>query len=169
MSQQTPPRGSPVGGVADDASGDDSLDPQSGPPEAGPPEAVAEGDWGLSPERSAEPIGGWRRVLLLVLLGVIGAEVAAFGAVMSHRGVLGLALALGAAATLGILSLRAVPSRLGAIVPGLAWLTVAMLLSGRRPEGDVLLVEDWRSQLFLLVGSTIWAVLIGVGPRSRPG
>ena len=63
---------------------------------------------------------------------------------------------------------RVLGRRSGAAVPALLWLTVAVLLSSQRREGDLVVPASVTSLAFLLLGALAAAVAVGLGPSSRP-
>ena len=60
---------------------------------------------------------------------------------------------------------RTTGSAVGAVIPGVTWLVVALALAGGRREGDVVLTSSTASIGFLLLGAMSWAIAIG---RRRP-
>lgn len=62
----------------------------------------------------------------------------------------------------------AMRSKLGSLLPAVAWLIVAMLLSVRKVEGDLIIAGTLAGQLFLVGGSIAAAVAVGLAPAARP-
>ncbi len=63
--------------------------------------------------------------------------------------------------------------RTGALVVGLLWVVLVLVLSVRRAEGDVVVAGTWVGSGFLLVGAGTSAIAYGVAagsrtPRERP-
>jgi len=56
---------------------------------------------------------------------------------------------------------------LGAALPAVVWLVVALTLAGARSEGDVVLTSDGSSLAFLLLGAIASAVGITRRPTAR--
>ena len=75
---------------------------------------------------------------------------------------------------LGLAGGRVLRRRLGAVVPGVLWLAIALTLGSARPEGDVVVTETFRGLAFLFAGTVAAAApvaLLGVrpGPGATPG
>jgi hypothetical protein len=62
----------------------------------------------------------------------------------------------------------AMATRLGAVVPALAWLLVVIFLSSRRPEGDLVISASAAGYVFLLGGSIAAAVAVARTRSPRP-
>jgi hypothetical protein len=56
---------------------------------------------------------------------------------------------------------RLTGSRLAAVLPAVVWLAVVLPASQQRPEGDLLVLGDWRGLVFLLFGVLAAAVALG--------
>jgi hypothetical protein len=72
--------------------------------------------------------------------------------------------------SLGLAGARVLGRRLGAVVPGVIWLGIALTLGSRKTEGDVIVSGGFRGLAFLLVGTIAAAATVGVtgaAPRSR--
>ncbi|WP_405587058.1 DUF6113 family protein [Streptomyces sp. NBC_01190] len=104
-------------------------------------------------------IGGY------LLLGVLGACVAAAGALLQAAlfpG--GLLLGLAGCAALFYGGVRALGTRLGAVVPAAVWLVCVLLLSTSRPEGDFLFAAGVGPYIYLLGGAML-AVICATVPQ----
>lgn len=62
---------------------------------------------------------------------------------------------------------RVLGNRFGAAVPGLLWLAVAALLSGRRREGDLVVTGGLSGLAFLVLGVLGAAVAVGAWRPAR--
>ncbi|GAB3590733.1 hypothetical protein GCM10027446_06330 [Angustibacter peucedani] len=108
----------------------------------------------------------------LVLAAVGGVLVAAVGSAVhqavagAHRWPVGLLLALGLTALWGaLLGRRAVPALVR--VAGVAgWTLVVLLVSPRRPEGDVLVPGNGRGYGWMLAGFALLVVLAVLPARA---
>lgn len=63
-------------------------------------------------------------------------------------------------------------SKLAALLPGLAWCAVVMLLASPTTEGDLILNQDWVVLAFLAVGAgsvAVAAYLVAVPPQRFAG
>jgi len=104
------------------------------------------------------------------VLAVAGALIGVFGSFYQSGGigpipVVAIAFSLlnfGAFRLAGI----AMETRLGAVVPSFAWLIVAIFLSSKRPEGDLVINSSMASYVFL-IGCSIGAVVAVARTRSR--
>lgn len=74
-------------------------------------------------------------------------------------------LAVNAAVFLG--GARALGRRLGAAAPALGWFVAVLLLSSRRPEGDLVLPADAGSYAYLLLGTIVAGLAVGL-PAGQP-
>ncbi|MGD3107819.1 DUF6113 family protein [Streptomyces sp. YGL11-2] len=108
------------------------------------------------------------RVGIYVLLLVTGVLVALAGTLLQAAWFPGgLALALAGLGGLFYGGARATGTTAGVLVPGAAWLvTVFLLLSDTRPEGDFLFGPGLGSYIFLLGGIAI-AVICATGAQMR--
>jgi len=68
--------------------------------------------------------------------------------------------------TLGLLGARVLGRPVGAALPGLVWLAVALVLGTKRAEGDVVVTSSWRGISFLVGGA---AAAAGVMALSSAG
>lgn len=136
---------------------------------AGPPSGPASA---LSAPLTAGRIG------LYVLLLVAGVLVALAGTLVQGAWAPGgLLLALAGTAGLFYGGVTATRTAAGVLVPGAAWLvTVFLLLSDARPEGDFLFPAGLGSYLFLLGGIVVGVICATLGqaratgaPRGRVG
>ncbi len=113
----------------------------------------------------------WSRGASFAVVVLLTVELALYGAflVPVHVGAtpvpVGLALAP-ATYPLCRAGAAALGSRLGALVPLLVWAAVAFALSGRRPEGDLVVTGSVPGLLFLALGLLAAAVATG---SWRPG
>lgn len=71
-------------------------------------------------------------------------------------------LALNAAVFVG--GARLLRRRLGAAAPALGWFAAVLLLSSRRPEGDLVLPADAGSYTYLLLGTILAGLAVGLPP-----
>jgi hypothetical protein len=58
-------------------------------------------------------------------------------------------------------------SKLGSLLPAVAWLIVASLLSVRRVEGDLIITGSVAGHVFLLGGSVAAPVAVVLAPAAR--
>ncbi|GAA5612851.1 hypothetical protein CP981_25450 [Streptomyces platensis] len=109
------------------------------------------------------------RVGIYVLLLVAGVLVAGAGTLVQAAWFPGgLALALAGVGGLFYGGGRATGTSAGVLVPGAAWLvTVFLLLSNVRPEGDFLFGAGLGSYIFLL-GGIVVAVICATAQQMRP-
>jgi len=75
---------------------------------------------------------------------------------------------------LGVAGARVLGSRTGAVIPGVIWLAIALLLGSGRPEGDAVVPETVRGLAFLLLGTLAAAGVVGAlrnqqDPGATPG
>lgn len=101
---------------------------------------------------------------LAVSGAVVGMLLAVVGAFFVPTGVGPLSLGIGIALLTGPFCHavgRAARSVAVGVVPGLAWLTTAMLLAAKRPEGDLVITGQAKGIAFLLLGTVSAAVGIG--------
>ncbi|MEU1784523.1 DUF6113 family protein [Streptomyces sparsogenes] len=110
------------------------------------------------------------RVAGYVLLGVVGALVAAAGALVQAAWFPGgLLLALLAVGALCYGGVKAMGTRLGGAVPAGAWVIAVLFLTVARPEGDFLFGAGAGSYAFLL-GGMFAGVMCATMPKvSQPG
>jgi hypothetical protein len=109
----------------------------------------------------------------LVLGAVIGAAGSFLQAVTVDAGPVplpvGLVLAL--AGSVGVFAAggRLLRSRLGAVVPAVAWLVAVLVMSGKRPEGDVVLPQQATAYGYLFLGTLLGAMTVTLsGVRQQP-
>ena len=131
-----------------------------------------------SPAEPAEPAAPPTRLEAFVTGGAYGV-LAVGGAVIGLLGSFYHATPTGlipvfaiAFALLNLVAFRlagwAMGTRLGAVVPALAWLLVVIFLSSKRPEGDLVISASTAGYVFLLGGS-LGAVLAVARTRSAGG
>ena len=116
------------------------------------------------------------RVASYLLVLVVGLELAVWEAFLVAARPFGLALPLAAALAVGgnllvgLAGARVLRRPLGAGLPGLVWLGVALGLGTKTAEGDVVVAGTWRGTAFLRAGTAAAAVAVGLasGPRGRP-
>jgi hypothetical protein len=113
-------------------------------------------------------LAGPLRVVAFVLLGVLGALVAAAGALV-QAGLFpgGLLLALGGCVALFYGGLKLTGSRIGVVVPAVVWVVGVILLSTSRPEGDFLFAAGVGPYVYLLGGAGA-AVICATLPQTLP-
>lgn len=94
------------------------------------------------------------RVAAYVLLGVLGALIAAAGALVQAGWFPG-GLLLGLAGCVAVFygGVTLTRTRLGAVVPAGVWVVCVMLLSTSRPEGDFLFAAGLGPYVYLLGGA----------------
>jgi uncharacterized protein DUF6113 len=108
------------------------------------------------------------RVAVYVVLGLLGAVVAAAGALVEAAWFPGgLLLALAGCLALFYGGVKATGTRLGAVVPAAVWLLCVILLSTSRPEGDFLFASDAGAYIYLL-GGAMGAVICATVPQLHP-
>jgi hypothetical protein len=113
------------------------------------------------------------RVAAYVLVLVLGLELAVWEAFLVAARPFGVALPLAAALALvgnvavGLAGARVLRRPLGAAVPGLVWLAVALTLGSKTAEGDVVVPSSFRGTAFLLVGTAAAAVPVGLAAGRR--
>ena len=110
-----------------------------------------------APLLTAGRLGPYAVVLLLTALTCV------YGAFLVPLRIAGAPVPIGvalAAATvpLGVAGGRLLGSRVGAVLPGLLWLVLALQLASLRREGDLVVLGNLRGIAFLGVG-TVGAVL----------
>ena len=113
-----------------------------------------------APLLSAGRLGPYAVVLLLTALACV------YGAFLVPLRIAGVPVPLGvalAAATvpLGVAGGRLLGSRIGAVLPGLLWLIMALQLASLRREGDLVVLGNLRGIAFLGVGTV--GALLAVG------
>lgn len=97
-------------------------------------------------------------VAAYALVLVLAAELAVWGAFLVLLRVegrpvpVGIAVAAAGNAALATAGGRVLRSRWGQVGPGVVWLLVALQLSERRPEGDLIVLGGLRGLAFLVVG-----------------
>jgi Family of unknown function (DUF6113) len=101
-------------------------------------------------------------LVLLILGAVVGVTGSFVQAVTVHAGPVpipvGLAIALGGCAGLFMGGAWVMRSRLGAVVPAVAWLLAVLLMSSKRPEGDVVLPQEATAYGYLFLGTLLGAL-----------
>lgn len=116
---------------------------------------------------------------LIVLGAVLGIWGAFLVPLRLPGGVEGLSVAIAVVGNLGagLLGGIGTGTRLGAGLPGLAWLVVAVLAGVSRPEGDLVVPGGLPADpgvgtvgmAFLLLGAVAAAIAVGIGPGPRSG
>lgn len=119
---------------------------------------------------------GVRRALAYALVLVLAVELAVWGAFLVAARPLGTDLPLAALVAvvgnvaLGVAGARVLGSRTGAVIPGVLWLGIALLLGSGRPEGDAIVPQTFRGLAFLLLGTIAAAGVVGsVRGGTAPG
>jgi hypothetical protein len=106
---------------------------------------------------------------------VLAVELAVWGAFLVSARPLGHALPVAALVALvgnvavGRAGAQVLGRRAGAVVPGVIWLVVALVLGSRRPEGDVIVTSTFRGLAFLFVGTLAAAAVVGTSPGAPSG
>ncbi|MEV5278306.1 DUF6113 family protein [Streptomyces sp. NPDC052811] len=114
--------------------------------------------------------GGVARIALHLLLVVLGAVVAAAGALVQAAWFPGgLVLALAGAAGLFHTGTQLTGGRGGAGAPAAGWLVAVILLTTSRPEGDFVFGAGVGSYVFLLGGMVAAVICATVGQFAQPG
>lgn len=106
-----------------------------------------------------------------VLLGTAGSFAQAIRLdVVGVKLPVGLVAVLAANAAVFLGGARLLGRRLGAAAPALGWFVAVLLLSSRRPEGDLVLPADAGSYAYLLLGTIVAGLAVGLpaGTGSRP-
>ncbi len=119
------------------------------------------------------------RVACYVALTVVGALLALWGAFLVPLrigGVEGLSVVIAVVGNLavGVLGAVGTGTRLGAVLPGVGWVVVALAMGSSRPEGDLVIPGRLSTDpgvgtvgtLFLMLGAVAAAVAVGIGPAS---
>ncbi|MGC9535726.1 DUF6113 family protein [Streptomyces sp. UG1] len=110
------------------------------------------------------------RVLAYIGLFVLGAVVGVAGALVQAAWFPGgLLLALAGEAGLLLGAGRAAGSRGGAVAPAGGWMISVVLLTFRRPEGDLVFGVGASSYLFLLGGMALAVICATLVPLRQPG
>jgi hypothetical protein len=83
-------------------------------------------------------------------------------------------LAAVANAVLGVAGARVLGRRLGAVIPSSIWLLIALPLASGKRGSDLIVTNNWRGLLFLLLGALSAAVVVGgigtpTATRATPG
>jgi Family of unknown function (DUF6113) len=110
------------------------------------------------------------------LLFWLGAAVGAAGAFLQAVSLdagpfpvpVGLVLALAGCAGLFAGGATAMRTRLGALVPALGWLVVVLLMTSKRPEGDVVLAQAASAYAYLFGGTLLAAAIVTVANALLP-
>jgi len=79
----------------------------------------------------------------------------------------GLAVVLAANAAVFLGGARLLGGRLGAAAPALGWFVAVLLFSARRPEGDLVLPADAGSYAYLLLGTVLAGLAVGLPALGR--
>lgn len=107
------------------------------------------------------------------LVLVLALELALWGAFLVPLRAFGLPLPLGpllaivANGGLGVAGSRILGRRLGAALPELLWLGVALTLGTQRPEGDVVIPGGGMGVAYLVAGTVAAVIAIGASPRPQ--
>ena len=117
--------------------------------------------------RRAPAAGGWQRPAAYALLVVLTVLLALWGSFLVPLRIAGTPVPVSwALAVAGNLLLGRVGARLGgstgALVPGVLWLALVLVLASRRAEGDVVVPGSVLGTGFLLVGAVASAVAYGL-------
>lgn len=113
------------------------------------------------------------RVAAYLLVLLVGAELAVWEAFLVAGRPLGTALPLAAAVAVvgnlavGLAGARVLGRPLGAVVPGVVWLGIALTLGSRTAEGDVVVPASFRGTAFLLAGTAAAALPVGLAAGRR--
>ncbi len=117
--------------------------------------------------------------LRFALLLVVAVELAVLECFLVAARPFGVALPLSAVlavvgnVALGIVGASVLRSQVGAAVPGLLWLGVALLFGARGPGGDSVVTNSWRGISFLIAGAAAAVGVVGVTGavknRATPG
>ena len=115
------------------------------------------------------------RIAAYALVLVVGVELALWEAFLVAARPFGTELPLAAAVAVvgnllvGVAGARVLGRPLGAAVPGVLWLVLALTLGSRTAAGDVVVTGTFRGMAFLLAGTAAAAVPVGLatGRRSR--
>ena len=108
------------------------------------------------------------RSLRYLLVLVLALELAVWECFFVAARPFGLALPVSAVAAavgnvvLGLVGARVLERPLGAALPGLLWLAVALPLGSKRAEGDLVVTGEWRGIAFLVAGAAAAAAVAGV-------
>jgi Family of unknown function (DUF6113) len=105
------------------------------------------------------------RLLAYLALLVLGAAVGVAGSFVQAATVdagpvpvpFGLVIALGGCAGLFMGGAWVMRTRLGAVVPAVAWLLAVLVMSSKRPEGDVVLPQQATAYGYLFIGTLVGA------------
>ena len=68
---------------------------------------------------------------------------------------------------LGLIGARVLGRPIGAALPGLLWLGVALVLGTKRAEGDVVVTSSWRGIAFLVAGAASAASVMVVASSGK--
>lgn len=100
----------------------------------------------------------------VLMLGMAATAIGVAGAFMHEwRRPLGLILALSATAAVVYVSRWWLTNRLGMTVVAALWLVPVLVLSGRRPEGDVVIQANIPGLVLIFGGAVILAIGLGMG------
>lgn len=108
------------------------------------------------------------RSLRYLLVIVVALELAVWEAFLVAARPFGVALPVAAVLALcgnvvvGLVGARVLGRPLGAAVPGLLWLVVALTLGSRGPGGDSVVTGSWRGIAFLVAGAAGAAGVVGI-------
>jgi hypothetical protein len=110
------------------------------------------------------------------LVMVLTVELAVWGSFLTAARPFGQPLPVAAVVALvgnvgvGVAGARVLGRRTGAVLPGVVWLAIALVLGTSRTEGDLVVTSGLRGLAFLFVGTLAAAAVIGVtGARATPG
>lgn len=106
------------------------------------------------------------------LVVVLTVELAVWGAFLSGARPFGEPLPVAALVaavgnvSLGIAGARVLRRRLGAVVPGVIWLVIALALATKRGD-ELVVLGNFRGTAFLLVGTVAAAAVVGATGTER--
>jgi hypothetical protein len=114
-----------------------------------------------------------RKGAAYALVLVLTVELALWGAFLTGARPFGYAFPLAAVVAvvgnvvLGRAGERVLGRRVGAAIPGVVWLVIAVTLGTTRSEGDLVVRGDFRGLAFLVLGAVAATAAVGATP-SRP-
>jgi hypothetical protein len=117
-----------------------------------------------------------RRGLLYLIVVVLAVELALWEAFLTAARPLGVALPVSALLAgvgnlvVGLGGARVLGKPVGAVIPGVLWLGIALALGSGTAAGDRVVLGNWRGGAFLLVGTASAAAAVGLAGNARkPG
>ena len=108
-------------------------------------------------------------VLLLALELAVWESFLVAARPLGHPLPLAAVLAAVANVAMGLTGAKVLGRTLGAALPGLVWLLVALPLASQRAEGDLVVTGGWRGVAFLLAGAAAAVVALGVADARQKG